>query len=80
MRNHRRVAVSSSPGGETRYGDNLLGVADAPVKIAVADKLVYSPHTYGPSQHDRAEFSNAAFPANMPDVWENHCARAHRDL
>jgi len=54
------------------YGDNLKGVRDSPVQLAAASKLVYSPHTYGPSQHDCAEFSNANFPSNMPDVWENH--------
>lgn len=54
------------------YGDNLKGVRDSPVQLAAADKLVYSPHTYGPSQHDRPEFSNANYPSNMPDVWDNH--------
>lgn len=56
------------------YGDNLLGVADNPVVLTDGseDKLVYSVHTYGPSQHDRNEFSNADFPTNMPDVWDYH--------
>jgi endoglucanase len=54
------------------YGDNLKGVSAHPVQLGKADKLVYSPHTYGPSQHDRAEFHNAVFPSNMPDVWDNH--------
>merc|ERR1712032_1362829 len=54
------------------YGDNLLGVREHPVVLKAADKLVYSPHTYGPSQNDRAEYKNANFPENMPDVWEQH--------
>lgn len=56
------------------YGDNLLGVADNPVVLADGsqNKVVYTPHTYGPSQQSRAEFENADFPNNMPDVWENH--------
>jgi len=54
------------------YGDNLLGAMAAPLELGVKEKLVYSFHTYGPSQHDRPEFHNAAFPANMPDVWEAH--------
>jgi len=54
------------------YGDNLKGVLDHPVQLAAANKLVYSPHTYGPSQHSRPEFGNANFPGNMPDVWDNH--------
>ena len=57
---------------ECGYGDNLLGAMAAPLSLAAKDKLVYSPHTYGPSQHDRAEFHNAEFPANMPDVWSAH--------
>mgnify|MGYP002632500964 CR=1 FL=1 len=57
---------------ECGYGDNLLGVQQHPVVLPVAGKLVYSVHTYGPSQHDRPEFHNANFPTNMPDVWEQH--------
>lgn len=54
------------------YGDNLKGVGSAPVVLAKEKKVVYTPHTYGPSQHDRAEFTNAAYPDNMPDVWQDH--------
>lgn len=54
------------------YGDNLLGVGANPVVLEKENKVVYTPHTYGPSQHDRDEFSNEAFPDNMPDVWDNH--------
>lgn len=56
------------------YGDNLLGVAADPVVLqdGSEDKLVYSVHTYGPSQHDRAEFNNSDFPNNMADVWDAH--------
>ena len=50
------------------YGDNLLGVAAHPVVLPIEGKLVYSVHTYGPSQHDRPEFHNANFPHNMRDV------------
>jgi len=54
------------------YGDNLLGVQDHPLTLTQPNKLVYSFHTYGPSQHPRPEFSNARFPSNLPDVWEKH--------
>jgi len=56
------------------YGDNLLGVRDHPISLPTssADKLVYSPHTYGPAEHKRPEFQNSEFPRNMPDVWDNH--------
>jgi endoglucanase len=57
------------------YGDNLLGAqrnASALDAVAQRGKLVWSPHTYGPSQHDRIEFHNGQFPTNMKDVWEDH--------
>lgn len=57
------------------YGDNLLGAqrdASALGSVAARKKLVWSQHTYGPSQHDRPEFHNSAFPDNMKDVWEAH--------
>lgn len=53
------------------FGDNLMGAMTAPICLPT-DRLVYSMHTYGPSQHDRPEFTNAKFPANMPDVWDAH--------
>ena len=54
------------------YGDNLLGVAQHPVQLANPKKLVYSMHTYGPSQHSRPEFTDPAFPKNMPAIWHDH--------
>ena len=43
-----------------------------PIHLGVSERLVWSPHTYGPSQHKRPEFKVPEFPNNMPDVWE-HC-------
>jgi endoglucanase len=54
------------------YGDNLIGVAEHPVELGKPKKLVYSSHTYGPSQHDRPEFKDPAFPDNMPAIWQDH--------
>jgi endoglucanase len=54
------------------YGDNLIGVAQHPVRLAKPKKLVYSSHTYGPSQHNRPEFTDPAFPKNMPAIWQDH--------
>jgi len=64
------------------WGENLQGVDAAPVRLAGADevlgKVVYSPHTYGPSVSYQSYFTEAGFPANMPAVWElqyGHLAR-----
>jgi len=35
-------------------------------------RLVYSPHTYGPSVYDQAYFEVSNFPSNMPAIWDDH--------
>ena len=44
----------------------------APVKLPVANKLVYSPHVYGPDVFGQPYFNDPNFPANMPDIWDRH--------
>ena len=54
------------------WGENLLGVASAPLKLADPTKLVYSPHFYGPSVFEMPYMREAAFPLNLPAVWDRH--------
>ena len=60
----------------TWWGENLQGALSSPVKVVdesgreVHGKLVYSPHTYGPSVFDQPVFSADNFPANMPAIWD----------
>jgi endoglucanase len=54
------------------WGGNLKGVADFPVQLDHPDKLVYSPHEYGPTVFNQPWFSASDFPDNMPDIWEEH--------
>mgnify|MGYP006271644471 FL=1 len=51
------------------WGGNLEGVRRAPVRLKVKDRVVYSPHEYGPGVHQSAWFKEPTFPANMPDRW-----------
>nr|WP_290227155.1 cellulase family glycosylhydrolase [Trichocoleus desertorum] len=51
-------------------GGNLEGVKRFPVRLAVKDKLVYSPHEYGPGVYNQPWFSEAAFPKNLYSRWE----------
>jgi endoglucanase len=37
-----------------------------------ANKLVFSPHVYGPDVHAQSYFSASNFPANMPTIWDTH--------
>ncbi|KAM3113884.1 cellulase family glycosylhydrolase [Phormidesmis sp. 146-33] len=51
-------------------GGNLEGVRRFPVRLAVRNKLVYSPHEYGPGVFDQPWFSERSFPKNLSDRWE----------
>jgi len=53
------------------WGENLLGVRSAPVVLSNPKKLVYSPHTYGPSVYEMSYFSAPDFPQNLPRLWQS---------
>ncbi|HEY9750814.1 MAG TPA: cellulase family glycosylhydrolase [Allocoleopsis sp.] len=52
------------------WGANLEGVKNNPVRLPVANKLVYSPHEYGPGVYNQTWFSDPTFPNNLPTRWE----------
>ena len=50
------------------WGENLLGMLDAPIELSIPHRLVLTPHTYG---HGNQAYNDApTFPANMPRVWD----------
>ncbi len=51
-------------------GGNLEGVGRFPVRLKIHNKLVYSPHEYGPGVFDQPWFSEPSFPKNLSDRWE----------
>jgi endoglucanase len=51
-------------------GGNLEGVKRYPVRLTRPNKLVYSPHEYGPGVFKMPYFSDKSFPKNMPQRWE----------
>ena len=53
------------------WGEVLQGASQYPVQVSGGDssKVVYSPHSYGPSVFDQPYFSDPTFPSNMPAVW-----------
>ena len=53
------------------WGGNLEPQACAPLDIP-ADKLVFSPHVYGPDVFAQPYFSAPDFPANLPAIWDQH--------
>jgi endoglucanase len=55
---------------ETWWGGNLRGVKDKGISLDVKDKVVYSPHVYGPSVFMATPFADPTFPENMPAIWD----------
>jgi endoglucanase len=53
-------------------GENLQGVQHNPVVLNVPNRVVYSPHAYGPDVFPMTYFYDAAFPNNMAPIWNSH--------
>jgi endoglucanase len=47
----------------------LAHPSKSPVRLSVPNRLVYSPHVYGPDVHDKDMFKAATFPKNVPEYW-----------
>lgn len=63
------VANASASGGfGANWGQNLFEAAAIPG--IPANRLVFSPHSYGPSVAAQSYFSASNYPANMPGVWD----------
>jgi aryl-phospho-beta-D-glucosidase BglC (GH1 family) len=54
------------------WGGNLQGVKTHPVKLIKPEKLVYSPHEYGPEVFAQEWFDAPAFPNNMEQIWDHN--------
>ncbi|RSL17135.1 endoglucanase [Edaphobacter aggregans] len=56
------------------WGGNLEGVRRSPVRLKVANQLVYSPHTYGPNEYAQKWFNTNTTAASLEAVWVKHWA------
>lgn len=52
------------------WGGNLEGVRNFPVRLNKGNKVVYSPHEYGPDAYNQSWFDEPTFPNNLYDRWE----------
>lgn len=64
--------VDSFNGSGYWWGGNLQGAATAPVRLNVANRLVYSAHDYATSVFAQPWFSDPAFPNNMAAIWDKN--------
>jgi endoglucanase len=63
------VGNESTAGGQSvNWGQNLFEAGAIPG--IPANRLVFSPHSYGPSVASQSYFSAAGYPANMPAIWD----------
>lgn len=53
------------------WGGNMQGVTTHPIDITIDNKLVYSPHEYGPEVYLQPWFRDYRFPNNLPYIWED---------
>jgi endoglucanase len=53
------------------WGGNIAPQLCRPLNIP-ADRLVLSPHVYGPDVFNQSYFSAPDFPNNMPAIWNSH--------
>lgn len=61
------------------WGGNLMGAKDFPVRLNVANRLVYSPHDYPKSLYAQPWFSDPNYPNNLPAVWDKYWGYLHKN-
>lgn len=64
--------VENVNGDYSWWGGNLQGVASKPVKLNVANRVVYSPHDYPASVYNQKWFGDSRYPANLTSVWDKN--------
>lgn len=60
------------------WGGNLIGAKDYPVRLNVANRLVYSPHDYPKSLYAQPWFDDPNYPNNLPAVWDKYWGYLHK--
>ena len=70
--------VESHGGQNYWWGGNLAGAGAAPVRLNVANRLVYSTHDYPASVHAQPWFAAPDYPANLPALWDATWGYLHR--
>ena len=54
------------------WGGNLSKAGQFPVRLSVANRLVYSPHDYAISVYHQSWFDAPNYPANLAGIWDNY--------
>lgn len=62
--------VETYNGVSSWWGGNLSGAGTYPVRLNVANRLVYSAHDYPASVYAQPWFSDPNYPNNLPALWD----------
>jgi aryl-phospho-beta-D-glucosidase BglC (GH1 family) len=54
------------------WGGNLMAAGTYPVRLNVANHLVYSPHDYPASVYAQPWFYASNYPSNLAGIWDSH--------
>jgi len=64
--------IESGSSGNYWWGGNLSNAGASPVRLAVANRLVYSTHDYPASVYPQSWFSQPNYPDNLPAIWDKN--------
>jgi len=73
------VTEPSAGASCTWWGGMLTGAQDFPVRLNVANRLVYSSHEYDNGVSNQTWFSDPTFPNNMPALWDKWWGYLHKN-
>ncbi len=62
--------ISNYNGQGYWWGGNLMGAKEYPVRLNVANRVVYSPHDYPASVSYQSYFGAPSYPKNLPGIWD----------
>lgn len=71
--------VEKYNGNNYWWGGNLMGAGTYPVRLNVANRLVYSAHDYPSSLYAQTWFSDPTYPNNLPGVWDKYWGYLHKN-
>ena len=71
--------VESYNGTYYWWGGNLTGAGAHPVRLNVANRLVYSAHDYPSSVHPQPWFNDPNYPNNLPALWDERWGYLHKN-
>ena len=64
--------IESGASGNYWWGGNLSNAGANPVRLSVANRLVYSTHDYPASVYPQSWFSQPNYPDNLPAIWDKN--------